>query len=123
MSYLALATERFEAMREFYGETLGFPTLRAWDRPSARGVVLDLHGLRLELLDARRESRSLDLPAPGDRVQLVIEVPDLDRWSPRLAHLAPPPVSTSWGARLVQFRDPDGVPVVFLEWLESPRAV
>ena len=32
---------------------------------------------------------------------------------------APPTQSTSWGARLFQLRDPDGVPVTFLEWSET----
>jgi catechol 2,3-dioxygenase-like lactoylglutathione lyase family enzyme len=122
VSYVALATGRFAEVVRFYGETLGFPTLRAWDRPGARGAVLDLGGgLRLEILDATTAKPPLILqPRADDRCHLVIEVPDLDAARARLKLPTPEPVTASWGARLFSVRDPDGVAVWFLEWLASP---
>ncbi len=118
MSYVAIATANFDAMAHFYGEVLAFPTLRAWDRPRARGRRLDLGGLTLELLDAAREAQTLDLPGVGDRLHLVIEVPDVGVVSQTLGGLAAPPESHSWGARSLRIIDPDGIPVVFLQWLD-----
>lgn len=114
---MALATERFDAMRRFYRDSLGFPELRAWERPGARGSQLDLGGgLRLELLDATAERRPLALGTPDGRCQLVIEVQDLDDARARLPVATPEPMATSWGARLFRLQDPDGTQVWFLEW-------
>lgn len=121
MSYLALATSRFDEVVHFYGTQLGFPTVGGWDRPGGRAVVFDLRGLRLEVLDAGRERRPLDLPAPGDRLHVVVEVDDVEAVQRALAVPAPPPVTTRWGARLFEVRDPDGVAVCFLQWLPDAR--
>ena len=121
MSYVALATNAFDAVTRFYGHDLGFPVVEGWDRPTGRGRRFDLLGLRLEILDNARERRPLRLGAPADRVHLVVEVSDLEavRDSSRIG--APPPHVVSWGARLFEVRDPDGVSVTFLEWLDKSR--
>ena len=117
MSYVALATDAFDEVVSFYGELLGFPVVSQWDRPNGRGRRFDLQGgLRLEILDNRRERTPLSLGTPGARVHVVIEVDDLDAARARLAVAAPPAQSVSWGARLFQLRDPDGVAVTFLQW-------
>jgi catechol 2,3-dioxygenase-like lactoylglutathione lyase family enzyme len=120
MSYVALATERFEEVARFWGETLALPVVEAWDRPNGRGRVFDLGGgLRLEVLDARTTRQPLFLGTPDDRCHVVVEVADLDAARTRLKLPTPEPVTTSWGARLFQLRDPDGVAVWFLQWLEE----
>jgi len=117
MSYVALATDAFDAVTQFYGELLGFPVAAEWDRPAGRGKRFMLgDGLRLEVLDNRRERTPLPLGTPGDRIHVVVEVPDIDAARSRLAVPAPAPQAMSWGARLFQLRDPDGVPVTFLQW-------
>jgi catechol 2,3-dioxygenase-like lactoylglutathione lyase family enzyme len=116
MSYVALATDRFDEVVRFYGEGLGFPVVAEWDRPNGRGRRFDLGGLRLEILDNARERRPLSLGEPADRFHVVVEVEDVKAAWGGLAIEAPPPTATSWGARLFQVRDPDGVPVTFLQW-------
>ena len=122
MSYVALATDAFDAVTQFYGEQLGFPVVTEWDRAHGRGKRFDLGGsMRLEILDNRRERAPLVLGTPGDRVQVVVEVPDIDAAHNRLAGMAPAPRPVSWGARLFELRDPDGVPVTFLQWDASGK--
>jgi catechol 2,3-dioxygenase-like lactoylglutathione lyase family enzyme len=116
MSYVALATDSFDAVARFYGEKLGCAVLEEWDRSSGRGRRFDLGGLRLEILDNARERRPLSLGKPEDRVHLVVEVDEIEPARRRLQIGAPAPQAVSWGARLFQVRDPDGVPVTFLEW-------
>jgi len=111
---LALATHRFEESCRFYGELLGCAVLDGWDRPGARARVFDLFGVRLEVLDAERES-GMRPGAPGDLVHLVVECEDLAAMRGRLRVDAPEPVATSWGARLFALRDPDGIAVTFLQ--------
>jgi catechol 2,3-dioxygenase-like lactoylglutathione lyase family enzyme len=117
MSYLALATERYDEVVEFYGGRLGFPVVDRWDRPNARGLRFDLGGMRLEIFDNQREKSPLALGAPADRVHVVIEVDDIDEARDGISMEAPSVQGTSWGARLFQVRDPDGVPVTFLQWI------
>lgn len=119
MSYVAFATERFEEIVRFYGERLGMKVLDRWDRPNARGLRFDLGGMRLEILDNQRERNPLCLGATADRVHLVIEVEDIEEARRRIDIEAPLPKTTSWGAILFQVRDPDGIPVTFLQWCKA----
>lgn len=124
MSYAALATDRYDEMVEFYGTTLGFPAVDSWDRPGGRGRRFDLGGMRLELLDNAREKRPLPLGEAADRFHVVVEVEDIEAARSGLKVEAPSPQTTSWGARLFVLRDPDGIPVTFLQWIreELPAA-
>jgi catechol 2,3-dioxygenase-like lactoylglutathione lyase family enzyme len=119
MSYIALATEHYDEVVEFYGGHLGFPVVDQWDRTNARGLRFDLGGMRLEIFDNRREKSPLDLGAPADRVHVVVEVDDIDETRNKLRIKAPLIQTVSWGARLFQIRDPDGVPITFLQWVEA----
>ena len=116
MSYIAFATDRFDDMVRFYGSTLNFLKLESWDRPNGRGQWFDLGGLRMEILDNARERRPLHLEPPADRIHVVVEVEDLLCARSRLRLDTPAPTNTSWGARLFQIRDPDGLAVTLLEW-------
>ncbi len=119
MSYVALVTDRYDEMVRFYGEDLGFEVVTQWDRSNARGLRFDLGGIRLEIMDNQRERKPLSLGAPADRFHVVIEVDDIEVARQRIKIDAPPTQDTSWGARLFQIRDPDGVPATFLQWTKT----
>ena len=119
MSYVALATDRFDAVVRFYGEELSLPVVERWDRPDARGLRFDLGGMRLEILDNSRKRCPLRLGEPSNRLHVVVEVDDIDLAWRQLQLEAPKPQATSWGARIVELRDPDGVPVTFQQWAEN----
>ena len=119
MSFVALVTDRFDDVTRFYGECLGFPVVEQWDRAHGRGRRFDLGGLRLEILDNQREREPLDLREVADRVHVVVEVDDVEAARHRIDVEAPPVQATSWGARLFQLHDPDGVAVTFLQWIEQ----
>ncbi len=122
MSYIAFATNAFDTVANFYGESLGFPVVAGWDRANGRGRRFDLGGgLRLEILDNARERDPFRLDV-SSRVHVVIEVEDIQTAWKALTVPAPAPSETSWGARLFQIQDPDGVPVTFLEWTKSSEA-
>jgi catechol 2,3-dioxygenase-like lactoylglutathione lyase family enzyme len=119
MSYVALATDRYDEVVKFYGQRLAFPVVDRWDRPNARGLRFDLGGMRLEIMDNQREKSPLDLGAPADRVHVVVEVDNIEDARDSIRIEAPPVQATSWGAHLFQVRDPDGVPVTFLQWIST----
>ena len=119
MSYVALATGRFDEVTSFYGEVLGFPVVEEWDRPNGRGRRFDIGGMRLEILDNDRERNPLTLGEPADRFHVVVEVEDIENARHRIGIEAPPSQAVSWGARLFQVRDPDGIPITFLQWIKT----
>ena len=115
-SRVALISNQFEAMRGFYAGRLGFTELENWDRPRARGVILQGPGnFRLELLDATREDPPLDPGPPSMRVHLVLELEDLAGWYQSQKGETVLPQDTSWGGKVVLLEDPDGTPV----WLRQ----
>ena len=119
MSYVALVTTRFDEVARFYGELLGFPTVKEWDRSNARGQRFDVGGMRLEIIDNERERNPVRLGEPADKVHIVIEVEDIEEARERIQVEAPPVQDTSWGSRLFRVHDPDGMPVTFIQWLEA----
>ena len=119
MSYVALVTDRFDEVVQFYGDDLRFTVVEQWERSNARGLRFDVGGMRLEILDNERERKPLALGTPADRFHVVIEVDDIDAARRDIKIDAPPAQTTSWGARMFQVRDPDGVPVTFLQWIET----
>ena len=116
MSYVALVTDRFEEMAQFYGMLFGFLVGGGWGCGGAWGRRFELGGLRLEILDNSRERNPLSLGEPADRFHVTVEVEDIEAARNGIAIGAPPVQDTSWGARIFQVRDPDGVPVTFLQW-------
>jgi catechol 2,3-dioxygenase-like lactoylglutathione lyase family enzyme len=116
---LALITDIYEEVTHFYGDLLRFPVVEQWNRANARGVRYNLGDMRLEVLDNQREREPLTLGDSAVRFQVVVEVGDIEEARARIDMEAPPTWETSWGARLFQLQDPDGVPVTFLEWSES----
>ena len=56
MSYVALATERFDEVTRFYGETLGLPNVGGYDRTNGRGRE------KWEVLGTSGKSATVDLP-------------------------------------------------------------
>ncbi len=118
-SRVALATTNFAAMADFYRGALGLGVVEEWSREHARGLVLQAPGLRIELLDALRDSHQFGLHPVGDRVHLVIDVADAAASFAALAasvrEHAAPPAPTSWCAAAFKVRDPDGVAVWFVQ--------
>lgn len=119
MSYVALVTDRYDEVVDFYGQRLAFPVVDKWDRSNARGIRFDLGGMRLEIIDNKREKSPLALGGPVDRVHLVIEVENIEKTRDSIDIETPLPQDTSWGARLFQIRDPDDIPITFLQWIKT----
>jgi predicted enzyme related to lactoylglutathione lyase len=118
VSYIALVTNRFNEVSHFYGELLDFPVVKEWNRSNACGRRFDTGGMRLEIIDNQREQRPCELGEPAEKIHIVIEVEDIDEAKSKIKLEAPPIRETSWGSRIFQITDPDGIPVTFLQWTE-----
>jgi catechol 2,3-dioxygenase-like lactoylglutathione lyase family enzyme len=119
MSYVALVTNRFDEVSRFYGELLGFAIVKEWDRSNARGLRFDTGGMRLEIIDNKREQRPRELGEPAEKFHIVVEVDNIDEARERIKVDASPAQDTSWGARIFRVNDPDGIPVTYLQWTEQ----
>ncbi|NDR57921.1 DUF120 domain-containing protein [Aliiruegeria sabulilitoris] len=122
MSYMTLATNKFEQVASFYGSALGFPVIEKWDQPTSRGIRFDLGGVHLEIIDSGREANPLMHAGAVESLQVVVEVDDIEEMHHRIAAEVPPPATVPWGARLFRLNDPDGIPVTFLQWLQPTSA-
>lgn len=121
MSYIALVTDHYENVIDFYGKQLGFAVLDQWDRPHGRGRRFDLGDLQLEILDNQREKQPRALGPTAHRTHIVVEVEDIETARSQLKLEVPPAQNVSWGALMFQIHDPDGVPITFLEWIKASK--
>jgi len=122
MSYVAMVTNRFDEVTRFYGELLGLSVVDQWDRSNARGRRFDAGGMRLEIIDNQREKNPRELGEPAEKIHIVVEVENIDDARARIKVDAPPVEDTSWGSRIFRVMDPDGIPVTYLQWLETKKA-
>lgn len=114
-SRIVLGTSRFEAMVSFYADRLGFPVTDQLELTSGRSVLIELPGILLEIFDNDSEPNPSLLGASLDRIQLVIEVEDLDKTRDLIDLETPIPHFTQCGARRFQIRDPDGLPIILTQ--------
>ena len=114
-SRLILGTSKFEAMISFYADRLGFPITDQLELTSGRRVQIELPGILLEVFDNDSEPSPSLLGASLDRIQLVIEVDDLEKTRDLIDLETPIPHFTQSGARRFQIRDPDGLPIILTQ--------
>ncbi len=110
---VTLFVDDLEAAKRFYREVFGLP-VKFEDDDSA---VFDFGNTIINLLKATA-ARELIEPAPvasresGSRLQLTIEVDDVDGMCAELAargvELLNGPMARPWGVRTASFRDPGG---------------
>ena len=118
----ALRAYDLERSLEFYNGLLGLPVIIRWDREDGAGALLDAGGGGvLELVGkppGMKMRAGWDFIPPIAKIELIIEVPDVDaRHAAIVAAGGEPqsaPADTSWGGRLFTVLDPDETPVVFL---------
>lgn len=114
-SRLVLGTSKFDAMVSFYADRLCFPITDQSELTRGRRVLIELPGILLEVFDNDSEPSPSMLGASLDRIQLVIEVDDLDKTRDLIDLETPIPHFTQSGARRFQIRDPDGLPIIFTQ--------
>ena len=119
---VAITTEDFERLANFYRQGLGLEPAQAWPGDQGRALVFDLGRATLEVFD-EKQAQTVDQIEVGRRisgqVRFALQVPDLEAATERLiAHGATrvhPPVDTPWGDRNVRFQDPDGMQITLYQ--------
>jgi NAD(P)-dependent dehydrogenase (short-subunit alcohol dehydrogenase family) len=121
---VALTVDNFETARMLYQDGLQLPTVKAWDTPEGRGIVLDAGRGTIELLDHADSSYTDEVEA-GRRisgpVRLALEVSDivaaargLEQSGGTVVH---PPVQTAWGSpsQRLQASEPEGMQLTLFQ--------
>jgi NAD(P)-dependent dehydrogenase (short-subunit alcohol dehydrogenase family) len=121
---VALTVDNFETARKLYQDGLQLPTVKAWDTPEGRGIVLDAGRGTIELLD-HADSAYTDEVEAGRRisgqVRLALEVSDIVEAARGLeqsgAMVVHPPVQTSWGSpsQRLQASEPEGMQLTLFQ--------
>jgi catechol 2,3-dioxygenase-like lactoylglutathione lyase family enzyme len=109
---------------EFYRDLLGLPVISQWDHEGGGCLLAAGPGPEaglIELLGKPPEMKSRggwDFIPPTAKLDLILEVPDVDIWHAHVvaagAEPQSAPVDTAWGGRWFTLLDPDETPVVFL---------
>ncbi|HRH94101.1 MAG TPA: VOC family protein [Candidatus Peribacteria bacterium] len=112
---IVFMTTVYEKMRMFYERTLGLRVLDEWDAPEEhnRGVVYDLNGTQLEILEAT------DAPVILGSYT-YIEVADVNELWERLSstvQIAEPIADRPWKHRNFSIKDPGGFTLKFFSKL------
>ena len=119
---VALTTEDFEHLANFYREGLGLEPTQVWPEDQGRALVLELGKATLEIFD-EKQAQTIDQIEVGRRVsgpiRFALQVPNLEVATERLlahgATLVHPPVTTPWGDQNVRFLDPDGMQITLYQ--------
>jgi catechol 2,3-dioxygenase-like lactoylglutathione lyase family enzyme len=119
---VALTTEAFERLANFYRNGLGLEPAQVWPDDQGRALVLDLGKATLEIFD-EQQAQTIDQIEVGRRIsgpiRFALQVPDLKAATERLlahgATLVHPPVVTPWGDQNVRFLDPDGMQITLYQ--------
>lgn len=112
IDYTVVYVRDMDAMKAFYGETMGFKLVR---QLSSNWIEYGI-GPNILALARRHPLLAGDAPIPQGSATLQIAfrvpVPEVDVWAAHLAHqgvtVVSPPTDQTWGHRTLFFRDPDG---------------
>jgi catechol 2,3-dioxygenase-like lactoylglutathione lyase family enzyme len=123
---VALTVEDFPAALQLYQQGLQLETVKAWDTPEGRGVVLAAGRGTIELLD-KADAEYTDAVEAGHRVsgpvRLALEVDDVRVAAASLvengAAAVHEPVVTSWGNPSQRVQAPDGMQLTLFQLPET----
>lgn len=113
-------TRNYEAMLQFYRDTLEMKPAESWEEPGNRGTLLSpgekVGNTFIEVIELGNEAVSGVKPV---NVVLSVEVEDVNHWHDHLAakgvKIARGLKVTSWGHRSFGVDDPDGLRIWFYE--------
>jgi len=119
---VALTTNQYERLVEFYCVGLGLEPTQLWTSDQDRAVILDMGKATLEIFD-EPHAIAVDQIETGKRVsgpvRFALQVPDLQAAMERLvahgATIVHPPIVTPWGHHNVRLQDPDGLQITLFQ--------
>jgi len=123
---VAVRAKNFDNTCRFYGESLAFPRLQAWDREDERGALFQAGGAVIQVVGRaataegpRSWDETCDYAGPQHKLTLILLVPSADAAYKealfRDKNIPGGLRQDTDGGLLFETHDPDGVKVVFKE--------
>ena len=110
---------------EFYKDVIGLKLSTSWQRKDSWGAIFSVGGADLEIIwfpDGEGFQDCCYYPE-RKKVDIFFEAHDIDIRFKRLSDLGveivKKPFDAPWGFRIFTIKDPDGVPVSFMQPLEQ----
>jgi len=123
---LALTTEAFECLTDFYREGIGLEPAQIWPEDQERALVLDMGKTTLEIFEGKQAEPVEQIEVgrlTSSRFRFALQVPDSRAAMTRLlthgASLAHEPFFTPWGDQNARFEDPDGMQITLYQALNK----
>ena len=122
--FLLVCPEDWHNSMRFWRDALGLEVASDWSDDRHHGVALKLGGTHVVLSDQEKiRDEELGFPIEPGMPYLYVKVKGLDALVEHLKSKNIPvlsgPLELHWGPRMASVKDPDGVPVMFVEWAEE----
>jgi catechol 2,3-dioxygenase-like lactoylglutathione lyase family enzyme len=124
IDHVFFCTQGWDRTMGFWRDALGLEVQQDWSHGDYHGAALTLGDARVTLADAEEErDGEVGFRVEPGRPHLYLKVRGLDALTEALKakgyeHLSGP-VAMHWGPQVSAFRDPEGVPVMFVEWPQA----
>lgn len=122
---VVIRAKNFERTSQFYGEVLGLPRLRSWEREDARGVLYQAGSAVIEVLGRPRSDpgrgwdEAYDYQGPQHKLTVSLVVPSAEKVYESLfvrdKNIPGGLRRLDDGTLIFQTHDPDGVKLIFRE--------
>jgi catechol 2,3-dioxygenase-like lactoylglutathione lyase family enzyme len=123
---IALTVDDFDEAVKFYQDALGLESVKSWNNPDGRGVILCVKSATLELFD-KAQAETVDNIEAGKRVsgqiRFAMQVDDVEKAANELsasgATVVHESVQTPWGDTNQRLQTPDGLQLTLFQTKES----
>jgi len=128
LQYVLLCPKDWDRSRHFWQDVLGLEVAADWSDDRHGATALRLGGFHL-IVAGKEETRDKDIGFPMEhgKYYIYVKVKGLDALVTHLksqnVSILGGPVKVHWGPQIVTVRDPEGVPVMFVEGNPDPALV
>jgi catechol 2,3-dioxygenase-like lactoylglutathione lyase family enzyme len=125
LSRVVIKVRDYRKSFEFYKDVLGLKLSSSWQRKDSWGALFSAGNAVVEILwlPSGVGLDECNYTIERNKIEVNLEVTDIDIWHRRLvaAGIAVdgPPRDVPWGFRLFTVKDPDNVPIVLAQPLET----
>ena len=110
----------------FWRDALGMEVASDWSDDNYHGAALKFGSSHIIVAEQEKiRDQEVGFPIEHGKHYVYVKVKGLDALVTRLKSKGIPvlggPVQLHWGPRMASVKDPEGVPVMFVEWPEEPK--
>jgi lactoylglutathione lyase len=124
-SRIVIKVNDYRRSFEFYKDILGLKLSSSWQRKDSWGAIFSAGGGDLEIIwfPGGEELEDCRYYLERKKVDICFEIHDIDILYKRLSdqgiEIIKEPFDAPWGYRIFSIKDPDGVPVLFMQPLQQ----